>query len=1180
MGNEMGNNNTSAIKEEDNLGEAEKNGFQDDTNETSIAKDVAEKASIDITNEPGKDTWQDEGHAEDVKGKAQTITTDEAKDEDSQDKTIGFASNHTTTVLENDSMKGDAHASDVNMENQTPPTAEAEVVREKGAAALASEDATTELGKVTLQEDSHGDRMKENMKMLPSDEDKDVQEEEAEAFQDEVTGLNSNNTESRLKNDLLEEDTCKSDLNMENKIHHPTAEVEDVQEKTTGMTSYYSRSSLENDKYEGDPEDDVNANHQKHKTVEEKFDQLHIETSLDFDDETSEFDVKTHEDKQEANAVNLTANGKDVQEKSIIPASDAALKLTNSFEGSGDEITEVRQPEKSPSDGSVEAKGGKSESLSSFSLEGTEEYEKQEACFREHWIETCNHHLNNKPSIQQGDEITEVGQPEMSLIDRSVVTEGGNLEILSSSSLEDTQEYVKQEETRVREHTLVTDNHDLNSDPSILQGDEISDFRQPEKSPNDEAVEAKDGNSESFSSFEDTEEYEKQEETCLREQLLVAYSHHLHNEPSTEQGDEVTEVSQPDTSNDGSVEAEAGNFEILSSSSLEGTEEYKKQEESCLREEILLTHNLQLNNEPPIQQDVEESTVLTLSAVNMSNNIEIQESSGHSDNDEPDKFLSEQSFLGTDSLLEDNLLDTNSHSEQIKDDGLAKEMKSHVELCTDMLDTTSDSLSIDTTTNGNSLTKVNCTTEDSHTSPLESSLVVSPIKFDHEENCKVPYGKSILSRSGSMENSHDCNSDQCIKYSLKEYNMVYICDVSIESNGDCNGERNMLLDSDVFRLATNDQVEESKVTENGVPFDAYINNSNKASEESGATSEEKHSAVPEAKRVSLIEGLTDVDCRHDEGNENKIEETNEKPEVSNVMINTFEGTEMSEQCNCDLVTINQEESFPLQNNSSLLHLYDDHQDNVKQDRSLTATSMPNLGWKQTNKTKNSGHTIDNSNSSELTVPSLDLDNKEAFEKEDKEDPEHTEAELTTSTATMSIVEPYSNKSIFENGANETKESITRPSTESNPDNPNTSSQMQQSPSFNLNLRKEARPGESDKIPLLHQNKSANESFSKQNSMNLINSMPHSQYEQCMLHSEEMPVEEKIVTMERSYSRKSKAPFIGLLKEEEEAHLLGMARTQDNHAGTKNTVSSTSPKKDKRKPRSSFFSSCMCCATVP
>ena len=70
-------------------------------------------------------------------------------------------------------------------------------------------------------------------------------------------------------------------------------------------------------------------------------------------------------------------------------------------------------------------------------------------------------------------------------------------------------------------------------------------------------------------------------------------------------------------------------------------------------------------------------------------------------------------------------------------------------------------------------------------------------------------------------------------------------------------------------------------------------------------------------------------------------------------------------------------------------------------------------------------------------------------------------------------------------------------------------------------------------------------------------------------------------MERSYSRKSKAPFIGLLKEEEEAHLLNMPQIQHNHVGTKNAVSSTSHKrKEKRKPRSSFFSSCICCATVP
>ena len=69
----------------------------------------------------------------------------------------------------------------------------------------------------------------------------------------------------------------------------------------------------------------------------------------------------------------------------------------------GNETTEVRQPEKSPNDGLVEVEGGNSESLSSSSLEGTEEYEKQEeTCFREHLLVTYKHHFNNEASIQQG----------------------------------------------------------------------------------------------------------------------------------------------------------------------------------------------------------------------------------------------------------------------------------------------------------------------------------------------------------------------------------------------------------------------------------------------------------------------------------------------------------------------------------------------------------------------------------------------------------------------------------------------------------------------------------------------------------------------------------------------------------------------------------------------------------
>ena len=46
-----------------------------------------------------------------------------------------------------------------------------------------------------------------------------------------------------------------------------------------------------------------------------------------------------------------------------------------------------------------------------------------------------------------------------------------------------------------------------------------------------------------------------------------------------------------------------------------------------------------------ILADEEETTVLTVNPVNVSNNIEIQESlSGHSDHEEPDKFISENHF--------------------------------------------------------------------------------------------------------------------------------------------------------------------------------------------------------------------------------------------------------------------------------------------------------------------------------------------------------------------------------------------------------------------------------------------------------------------------------------------------------------------------------------------------------
>ncbi|KAK7279291.1 hypothetical protein RJT34_24338 [Clitoria ternatea] len=569
-------------------------------------------------------------------------------------------------------------------------------------------------------------------------------------------------------------------------------------------------------------------------------------------------------------------------------------------------------------------------------------------------------------------------------------------------------------------------------------------------------------------------------------------------------GGGVTEVRKPEKSpNSGPVEVVSKMS--LSSFSMEGPEEYEKREDPCLRKEILsVTYDHHLNDETSIKQDEEETRVLTLNDVNMSHDSVLQGwSSACSNHDEPVK-------LSVPSFLEDNLLDTNSHYQQVKDDVFEEEMEFHERLlCTDESDgnngnefvsimvdtseTSSDSTSIANNTNGNPITKVL-----------------------HEE--------SKLSINGSRENSHYYKPDQCMKGSLKEYtsSMVNAYDITIGSNGDANEETTIVLESSVSEIANNAQVEESKATKNGFQPEASLN---KASDE--------------------------------------------ELEASIAMVKNCEVTEMSEQCYSNVVTTNQEELFPMQSSCSLLHIYDYHQDNVKQNKSFTATSMPNSDWKQTNENKISGITIDNLHSSKLSSPSMDSVDHEAFEKELKEGEDYSQQ---TEADTISI-EPCSNNSTFANGGYESRDSVTRLSAESNSDNPNLSCQMQKSPSFNLNLRMEARPEESDQTPLLHQDESANESLSKINtSLNLISPMPHPH--------EEMPVEEKIVMMERSYSKKCKAPFIGLLKEEEEAHLLVMPQTHDNLAGATKEVSSTSPKgKEKRKPRSSFFSSCMCCTTV-
>lgn len=163
-------------------------------------------------------------------------------------------------------------------------------------------------------------------------------------------------------------------------------------------------------------------------------------------------------------------------------------------------------------------------------------------------------------------------------------------------------------------------------------------------------------------------------------------------------------------------------------------------------------------------------------------------------------------------------------------------------------------------------------------------------------------------------------------------------------------------------------------------------------------------------------------------------------------------------------------------------------------------------------------------------------------------------------------------------------SMERFSTDSEHDNMSVQyDQMRKSPSFSLDLQNEAKNDESDRTPLLYQDKAEIKSSPSQDEISLGNPLTVSGYS---TQDQAMLLEEKVVTLERSDSDKSKSPFLGFLKEEEEAHIVVTPQKQKEtkdlwrSSSTKETTSSASTKgKEKRKARSSLFGNCMCCATV-
>ncbi|KAF2313908.1 hypothetical protein GH714_020472 [Hevea brasiliensis] len=175
---------------------------------------------------------------------------------------------------------------------------------------------------------------------------------------------------------------------------------------------------------------------------------------------------------------------------------------------------------------------------------------------------------------------------------------------------------------------------------------------------------------------------------------------------------------------------------------------------------------------------------------------------------------------------------------------------------------------------------------------------------------------------------------------------------------------------------------------------------------------------------------------------------------------------------------------------------------------------------------------------ESTVPAVQL----AIEKSQQESPHYsiTVLETVTQAKSLALASQSSEQcekvetSVHGRGGYEPQETVGRFSTESISDNLNNHAEMRKSPSFNLDLRIEARGEESDQTPLLHEDKNAIEGLPIQADVSLQNSLPQAQYGQESLKYQAMPVEEKVITLERNDSEKSRTPFLGFLKEDEEA----------------------------------------------
>ncbi|PQP94200.1 uncharacterized protein Pyn_22124 [Prunus yedoensis var. nudiflora] len=379
------------------------------------------------------------------------------------------------------------------------------------------------------------------------------------------------------------------------------------------------------------------------------------------------------------------------------------------------------------------------------------------------------------------------------------------------------------------------------------------------------------------------------------------------------------------------------------------------------------------------------------------------------------------------------------------------------------------------------------------------------------------------------------------------------------------------------------QTEETKVAENGHLVVMCVNNQNEASEDYFLDSDAKVEVVPELGTVPPE--LTIPHCNH------KEEESTEKRAVQQNGDNTeplyaieIGGTETTEQFLSLQLPVDQAKVLPPKS--------------VCGYETVQSTNDSILNLKQESRSEFLATEASTGDCTTWIAEALASMNKLALDIPGQHVTQHTEtlqAAAETKISANHSSEPCAKVEASETAScgSETQESMGRYSTESDADNLNVRGRIQKSPSFSLDLKNEARTEESDCTPLLYHDKAAMEgSPCYGDDVSLGNLIKHTSYEPDLPQYQAMPVEEKIITLERGDSDKSKTPFIGFLKEEEEARIVVTPHIHDKHSATQNstknllashakeaTPTTSSKGKEKRRHRSSLFTNCMCCATV-